>query len=179
MVLYSCLNVEYMHVMLHDTDSVLCASQSDKKKTAAATDGDETAIVGHEIDADNRQHTGRQKSISSAHGNINGINMQRARSYSSGILQMQVADTPSLTKQQLKAAKDSEPMAPLSALWALNKPDVLYIIIGLIGAVTVGAMMPVQGIVMAYLQVCALLMHVSKSAFHREHRIANSHVVGC
>jgi hypothetical protein len=138
-------------LLMNNTDTVLCASQSDKKKTAAVADGDDSI---DSIDATANQYTRRQKSLSSAHNNNNGgINMQRARSYSSGVLQMKVDDTPSLTKQQLKAAKDSEPCAPLSALWALNKPDALYIVIGLIGAVTVGAMMPVQGIVMAYLQV--------------------------
>jgi hypothetical protein len=151
-------NIVYM--MVHDIDSVLCASQSDKKKTTAETDGNETDIVQHEIDG-NDQHVrrssfSRQKSHSDAHGNnINGINTQRARSHSSSVVQMRADDddTATLTKEQLKAAKDSEPMAPLSALWALNRPDALYILIGLIGAVIVGAMMPVQGIIMAYLQV--------------------------
>jgi hypothetical protein len=149
-------------MLMINTDTVLCASQSDKKKTASATNGDDTL---DSTDATTTQYTRRQKSLSSAHSNnTGGINMQRARSYSSGVLQMKVDDTPSLTKQQLKAAKDSEPCAPLSALWALNKPDAIYIVIGLIGAVTVGAMMPVQGIVMAYLQVCTLLPMCAISA---------------
>jgi hypothetical protein len=152
-------------MLMNNTDTVLCASQSDKKKTATATDGDETSIVEeHEIDKDSQyvRHSSfsRQKSLSNANGNnVNGgINMQRARSHSSSVVQMRVDDddTPALTKEQLKAAIDSEPAAPLSALWALNKPDAIYIVIGLIGAVIVGAMMPVQGIIMAYLQVCYL-----------------------
>eukprot|EP00953_Heterococcus_sp_UTEX-ZZ885_P013591 7765-Heterococcus_DN1.PRE.3 len=179
-------------MLTNNTDTVLCASQSDKKKTAAATDGDDTL---DSTDATANQYTRRQKSLSSAHSNNNGgINMQRARSYSSGVLQMKVDDTPSLTKQQLKAAKDSEPCAPLSALWALNKPDAIYIVIGLIGAITVGAMMPVQGIVMAYLQVrippicyqCIALAHKSYcEAWNTEllhnaaHKLPNAIIIKC
>jgi hypothetical protein len=149
-------------MLTNTTDTVLCASQSDKKKTATETDGDETSTVEEQkYDADSQyvRHSSfsRQKSLSTANGTIiNSINMQRARSHSSSVVQMRADDndTPVLTKEQLKALKDSEPAAPLSALWALNKPDAIYIVIGLIGAVIVGAMMPVQGIIMAYLQVC-------------------------
>jgi hypothetical protein len=58
-----------------------------------------------------------------------------------------------LTKKQAKAAKSDLPLAPLSRLWGLNKPDAFYVLVGLAGAFITGSLFPIEGIVIANIQV--------------------------
>jgi hypothetical protein len=119
-------------------DAGLCASHIDDSKTitVAAPHGKDVSLLNG-CDSDD-------------------INMHRTRTFSSSVVQMRVHDNGTPTKQELKAANDSKACAPLSALWTLSKPDALYIAIGVVGAVAAAAVMPVQGIVLAYIQVCVL-----------------------
>jgi hypothetical protein len=117
-------------------DAGLCASHIDDSATlaVAAPHGNDTSALDG--------------------CNSDDINMHRTCTFSSSVVQMRVPDNVTSTKQQLKAANDSKACAPLSALWTLSKPDALYIAIGVVGAVAAAAVMPVQGIVLAYIQVC-------------------------
>ncbi|CAN0102225.1 unnamed protein product [Pylaiella littoralis] len=44
------------------------------------------------------------------------------------------------------------PLPPTSRMWALNKPEVGYLILGLLGALTTGGLMPIEGVLIANMQ---------------------------
>ena len=63
------------------------------------------------------------------------------------------AHNAALDKVAEKEAKKSEVRAPLKKIWALNRPELGWIVLGLVGTLIVGSSMPVQGVVIAYVQV--------------------------
>jgi hypothetical protein len=143
---------------LQTTDTQLCASQGGKSSANLAgldesKEGEESAIT----------NTTATTAVLTEVPLSDAPSLQRNRSQSSSVVQMEEKRL-ELTKKQAKAAKSDLPLAPLSRLWGLNKPDVGFIALGLLGAFITGALFPTEGIVIANIQVlCCHLPVVSCS----------------
>jgi hypothetical protein len=134
------------------TDTQLCASQGGGKSSANLNALDESK-EGEDTTATTANAT--SAAVLTEVPLSDAPSLQRNRSQSSSVVQMEEKRV-ELTKKQAKAAKSDLPLAPLSRLWGLNKPDAFYVLVGLAGAFITGSLFPIEGIVIANIQVHGL-----------------------
>jgi hypothetical protein len=135
------------------TDTQLCASQGRGKSSANLNALDESKEGEETTDATTADGTATRTAVLTEVPLSDAPSLQRNRSQSSSVVQMEEKRV-ELTKKQAKAAKSDLPLAPLSRLWGLNKPDAFYVLVGLAGAFITGSLFPIEGIVIANIQVC-------------------------
>ncbi|KAG5184898.1 ATP-binding cassette, sub-family B, member 1A [Tribonema minus] len=108
--------------------SQLCKAQGGGTGAAAGATGDDA------LDAETDK-------------SLRDYSMQRTRSHSSSV--------DGAVKGGKKGDKDDDddaPRAPMSRLWALNRPDWMWVVVGLVGAFITGSLFPTEGIIIANIQ---------------------------